>query len=351
MHWKLVTSFLRSRDQPWIHEHLSGDRHTFDIVPAEYKHDRSRESTSRREWLDYMLQALRAWFGERRSGMQPVGFITAFPPSAVCIGLLKRLTGSNAPVVAWAFNLSRNFDGRKRRLAAFALKRVDVFVVFSKREIATYSAMLGLPQDRFVYVPFTEEMVEPEFAEDDTDPFILAMGTANRDYTTMVQAVASLGLRTIIVAGPRAIDAASMPANITVLSGLTLEECHVLCQRARVNVVPLDTDDTASGQVTVRYGMMFGRAVVATTSIGTEDYIEDGVTGILVPGQDPIAMATAIGSLWNDPAKRYAMGAAARRWLLDNAGFQVGPDRLQTILDRLDPRLATRTNPTGKHAV
>ena len=335
MHWKLVTSFLLTKDQPWIHDHVRSPNHSFDVITADYAHDRSRKNTSGREWLDYLRQAITAWVAALRSDRKPVGFITAFPPLAVCVGLLKRLTRSKAPIVAWAFNLSRKYEGRKRKLAAFALARVNIIVVFSKREIATYSDMLGLPRDRFVYVPFTEEMVEPEFPEDEADPFILAMGTANRDYATMVQAVTALGLRTIIIAGPRAIDAASVPPNVTVLSGLTLEACHALCQKARVNVVPLDTDDTASGQVTVRYAMMFGKAVIATTSIGTEDYIEDGVTGLLVPPRDAPAMAAAIKNIWDNPGTRRSLGEAARTWLLANAGFEVGPQRLAEILERV----------------
>ncbi len=335
MHWKLVTSFLLTKDQPWIHGEVQSPNHSFDIITADYAHDRSRKNTSGREWLDYFGQAMRAWVAAWRSPQRPVGFITAFPPLAVCVGLVKRLTGSKAPIVAWAFNLSRKYEGRKRKLAAFALARVNIFVVFSRREITTYSDMLALPRDRFVYVPFTEEMVAPEFAEDDADPFILAMGTANRDYATMVEAVSDLGLRTVIIAGPRAIDAASVPPNVTVLSGLTLAACHALCQKARINVVPLDTDDTASGQVTVRYAMMFGKAVIATTSIGTEDYIEDGVTGLLVPPRDAPAMAAAIKALWNNTAERHAMGQAARIWLLANAGFEVGPQRLAEILEQV----------------
>ena len=341
MRWLLVTSFLRSKDQPWIHDAVQMPPHQFAIVPATYAHDRSRKNTSSREWLDYLWQALAGWVAAWRSPDKPVGFITAFPPNAVCVGLIKRLTGSKAPIVALTFDLSRKYEVRKRTLAAFALARVNVFVVFSRREIITYSDMLGLPRERFVYVPFTEEMVEPSFTEDGADPFVLAMGTANRDYATMVAAVKQLGLRTIIIAGPRAIDAASVPANVTILSGLTLEKCHELCQKARVNVVPLDTDDTASGQVTVRYAMMFGKAVIATTSIGTEDYIEDGVTGLLVPPGDAGAMAAAIKDLWDNPIRRATMGDAARAWLLANAGFEVGPLRMAEILEqvRLAPPL------------
>ena len=299
MHWKLVTPFLRTKDQWWIQDCIESPNHSFDIITADYAHDRSRKNTSGREWLDYLWQAIRASVAGLRSRRRPVGFITAFPPNAVCMGLVQRLTGSHAPIVAWAFNLSRKYDGRKQQLARFALAKVSVFVVFSKREITTYSDMLGLPTDRFVYVPFTEEMVEPEFNEDEQEPFVLAMGTANRDYATMIEAVAALGLRTVIIAGARAVDAASLPPNVSVRSGLTLAACHELCQKARVNVIPLDTIDTASGQVTVRYAMMFGKAAVATTSIGTEDYIEDGVTGpsgaTQGPGRDGDGDQAALG--------------------------------------------------------
>jgi glycosyltransferase involved in cell wall biosynthesis len=334
MHWLLVTPFLQRRDQDWIHRHIRSERHSFDVVTAEYRHERSRRQSSAGQWLDFLRQSVRAWIAAARSARKPVGFITAFPQLAVCLGLLKRLTGSRAPLVVWFFNMARAYGGPKRQLAAFALAGVDAFVVHSRREIKTYASMLGLPEDRFVFIPFTEELVEPELAENTDDPFVLAMGSANRDYRTLLAAVAASGLRTIVVAGPHAMEGLDVPPNVTMRSGLTLAECHALCQQARVNVVPLDNEETASGQVTLRYGMMFGKAVVATVSIGTEDYIEHGVTGLLVPPRDPAAMAAAIEALWHDAAKRAAMGRAARAWLLENAGFEVGVNGLAALLDR-----------------
>jgi glycosyltransferase involved in cell wall biosynthesis len=335
MHWKLVTPFLLTKDQPWIHQQVGSPHHDFDVITADYVHDRSRRNTSGREWLDYLRHAARGWFAGLMSAKQPVGYITAFPQLAVFVGLAKRLTGSKAPIVAWFFNLGKTYDGRKGRLAAYCLASVDVFIVYSTREIENYSRMLGLPRERFVFVPFTEELVDPQFTEDPDDPYVLSMGTANRDYRALLQAVATLGLRTIIVAGPHALADLDIPPNVTVRSGLSLSDCHALCQKARVNVVPLDTDETASGQVTVRDAMMFAKAVVATTSIGTEDYIENGVTGILVPPRDPAALAAAIKALWDDPAKRQSLGAAARAWVLANASFDIGPQRLLEVLERI----------------
>lgn len=58
--------------------------------------------------------------------------------------------------------------------------------------------------------------------------------------------------------------------------------------------------------------MAAGRAIVATGVGGTVEQIEDGVTGLIVPPRDPVALAAAVGRLLGDPALRERFGAAAR---------------------------------------
>ena len=55
-----------------------------------------------------------------------------------------------------------------------------------------------------------------------------------------------------------------------------------------------------------------GRAVVTTDVAGCRDAIVPGVTGLLVPVRNPVALAGAIGELIADPARRLAFGAAGR---------------------------------------
>lgn len=55
-----------------------------------------------------------------------------------------------------------------------------------------------------------------------------------------------------------------------------------------------------------------GRASVATDVPGCRSLVIDGETGVLVPPRDPEALADAIAALAADPARRAAMGAAAR---------------------------------------
>jgi glycosyltransferase involved in cell wall biosynthesis len=56
-----------------------------------------------------------------------------------------------------------------------------------------------------------------------------------------------------------------------------------------------------------------GVPVVASDIPACRELVEPGETGLLVPVGDPAALAAAIGELAGDPARRAAMGAAARR--------------------------------------
>ncbi|WP_203158528.1 glycosyltransferase [Methylobacterium aquaticum] len=230
--------------------------------------------------------------------------------------------------------------GWKARLARGLLGEVDVFVVHSRREVALYAEWLGLPRDRFVFVPLSIHDEPRETREDEAAPFVLAMGSANRDYATLAAAVAALGLPTVIVAGAHAVAGLDLPPNVTVRGGLTLAECHDLCGRARVNVVPLRNTAFTSGQVTVLEAMMLGKPVVATRAAGTEDYVIEGENGLLVPPEDPAALAAAIAALWDDPSARARLGKGARRTVAEGTTFRAVAPAMATVLEAARRRAA-----------
>jgi glycosyltransferase involved in cell wall biosynthesis len=59
-----------------------------------------------------------------------------------------------------------------------------------------------------------------------------------------------------------------------------------------------------------------GRPVVTTDMPGCREIVEDGVTGLIVPAGDPLALANALEQIISDPIRRGRMGSAARQQVI-----------------------------------
>jgi len=79
--------------------------------------------------------------------------------------------------------------------------------------------------------------------------------------------------------------------------------------RADVFVLPSRSEGFSNAIVEA---MAAGLPVVATDVGGNAEAVSDGVTGFIVPSEDPEALAAAILSLTVDPERAKAMGAAGR---------------------------------------
>lgn len=75
----------------------------------------------------------------------------------------------------------------------------------------------------------------------------------------------------------------------------------------------LFTSESESFCLGILEAMCFGCPSVSTAVGGIPEVVESGVSGELVAGADPAALALAVEGLLRDPARRRAMGEAARR--------------------------------------
>jgi len=302
------------------------------ISPTLYTHDRSRSHTSSSQWKDYWLHSKHAW---TEAQQKKAGIITAFPQLAACTAIRKKVSfnRNSTPLIASTFNIGALPNNYKKILTRSALKHIDKFIVPSSAEKIKYSEYLNLPLSRFEFIPLHKPIIEPDTDENKENPFILSMGSANRDYATLFKAMEGLSYKLVVVCPKERLTNLSIPKNVEVLSSLTLNDCRRLVQQAKLNVVPIKNQQTASGQVTVIEAMMFKKAVIATNTIGTTDYIEHGKTGWLTDNQSVDNLIDAIEILWADNSLRNTIAAQAQSFVKEQLSYEKAAEKYLNILN------------------
>lgn len=81
--------------------------------------------------------------------------------------------------------------------------------------------------------------------------------------------------------------------------------------------------------------MALGKPVIATNIGGPSEIVEDGVTGILIPKDDPRALADSIAELLADPDKARRMGEAGRKKYLKRYTPETQADALMGVFQSL----------------
>jgi len=306
----LVLAHFFGPESRWIDDFCQASDLTFKKVPypkrATSWHQRGA-TTPLREWLDHIGYVSIAMKD------RPDCVITCFPQLTLVAAAYLKLTGqSRTRLIAWNFNLGSLTPPWKGRVAGRLLARADRFVVHASSEVASYAHWLRLPQHRFRFIPLQRGNIDHLEPSPIPKPYIVSMGSANRDYATLMDAVIGTGIKTVIIAKKPIVDSLPEHPDLVKLHGLTLKECNSILKHAHINVVPISETQTASGQVTFLTAMRMGVPTVATRSVGTIDYLCDNETGLLVPPGDPATLRSSICALWNDDPYRLRIGSAGR---------------------------------------
>ncbi|MGE5407103.1 MAG: glycosyltransferase family 4 protein [Syntrophothermus sp.] len=207
--------------------------------------------------------------------------------------------------------------------------------------------------DRFLHVPGAPAQVIPNFHEDegDTPPdpavlarlpeqqFILYVGAFReiKGIHELFEAYESLDdPPPLVLVGTMMSDSPQrFPAGSVVITDVPHATVMAIWERALFGVLPSKAPE-ALGNV-VHEAMSRGRAMIGTRPGGQEDMIDDGETGLLVPGGDAPALAAAMRRLIEDPELRARIGAAARERAAD-----FSPEVVMPQMESLYRQTATR---------
>jgi phosphatidylinositol alpha-1,6-mannosyltransferase len=76
-----------------------------------------------------------------------------------------------------------------------------------------------------------------------------------------------------------------------------------------------------------------GLPVIAGASGGAPDAVIEGVTGVVVDGQDSAAIAVAAINLLNDPERAAKMGIAGREWIVEKWRWQIWAEKFEKLIN------------------
>lgn len=194
------------------------------------------------------------------------------------------------------------------------------------------------------------EAIEPNY-DRRAEAHIVGIGRLDpiKGFDVLVEALRRLDWRslafecTVVGEGPergrleRMRDEAGLYSRLELPGAWPQERVQALLAQATIFVMPsvVARDGNRDGiPVALMEAMAGGAAVIGTQVSGLPELIEDEVSGLLVPPEDPEALAAAIARLLADPALRQRLGHAARERVLARFNIRSEAARLAGLLER-----------------
>ena len=220
-------------------------------------------------------------------------YILALWHAAPAFMLLKWLGLINYDKLLWfGFSVHSSLWAKLYKRISKLDRQNTWFVVFTEQEIDHYSERLGIPREKLLFIPhgdWPQPIEVPDVFSPDPDldletPFYFAGGFTNRDYTPVIETFRKLGHRLIIVCSNTNTDVVDeeLPPNITVFRNITFPEFELLLRACKAVIIPLKHDAGAAGHSVLVRSMRNAKLVIANDYRIVENYLENGVDGILI---------------------------------------------------------------------
>ncbi|GAB2936949.1 hypothetical protein GCM10027047_37080 [Rhodococcus aerolatus] len=177
-------------------------------------------------------------------------------------------------------------------------------------------AAWGLPADEVHHLPLgiDADFFPAQPWPDGTGLVVSAGEDRMRDHATLVDAVRRVRSRhpQTHLEIATSLPLAAGPDLATVHRERMNGRMRDLYRRATVVAVALHPTPLGSGLTVVLEALASARPVVVTDNPGVDEYVQHGVTGLLVPPGDPAALADALAGLLADPERAREMGRRGR---------------------------------------
>jgi glycosyltransferase involved in cell wall biosynthesis len=323
----LTTSYPRSPEDPAGRfvadavEHLRARGLGVDVVsPASFRHfglaygHGIGGNVRARPWRVLLIPLL-LWSLRRAAARLECDLVHAHWLAAGAVAATLR-----KPFVVQVWGTDVELARRAPWLARWILRRAQL-VIAASPFLAEEARALGARKVRVVPsgVAIPAIVGAPE-----EPPHVLYVGrlSAEKGVLELVEAARGLPLR-VVGDGPLRVQ---VPSEGFVAPG----ELGPWYERAAVVAAPSHREGYG---VVAREAMAWERPVVASAVGGLRDAVDDGVTGVLVPAGDVVALRAALERLLGDAELRVRLGAAAREKAQREYSFDAAAAELAAVYD------------------
>ena len=245
----------------------------------------------------------------------------------ITYGLARSLLGRPKPALIAVDMVLRQPETILSRIACMRkgrlLRRVDHFIHYF-RDTTRLDRVFGIPPGKSSFIPFKANLADGKGPLEPCEEgsYVLCLGRSLRDFDTFFSAVESLpfpaaiaqpNVRELAAHGARFTRPLSrLPPNVSILPDDNSTEAQLrLLGGAKLVVLPiLKKTLVASGISTCLNAMLLGKCVIASEGPGTADVF--GRELLVVPPEDPAALARMIRRAWEDDELRRSTAEAGR---------------------------------------
>lgn len=237
----------------------------------------------------------------------------------VCYGILKRLFHRGKPPVhiIQDFHIdltrTRRFYRLHVALLQWAVPGIDYFCCTSAEEEEIYSRMFGIPRSRIMFLPLVEAprtFEEPSHVRQD---YIFSYGKSDRDFDTLVRAVAPLNIKACILCKNYK-PQVPVPRNVSIIRTYVSDrEMIRWIASSRMVVLPLKDYRISAGQLSMLEVMALARPLIITENMATKEYAVHGQTALFFQAGNDKELTAQIQHLWHHEEAAENMGQQARQ--------------------------------------
>jgi hypothetical protein len=229
--------------------------------------------------------------------------------------IAMRLFGQSTPLLSFSFHFPELPTGPRRWIMTKAFAQVRRFTVHSEPERERYANHFGLPLERFDLVRWgvaPPQPADPNEAPIVSGSYICALGKDGRDYPPLIRAMESLPeLTLVVVAQPGNLAGVVPPKNVKLFCDIPWNQAMNILRYSQFMALPLETNETSCGHITLVLAMFCRKAIVATDSSGIADYFPANYDSPKVQAKDIDGWAESLRAMASDPARRERCAALA----------------------------------------